>query len=446
VRDKSLSSGKEAVKADTQRPHLHARCPSSNPQIVIDVQALSKSYHIYDRPQDRLKQALVPRLAALISRIAGIFLPERAPRPPVYYREFWALRDVSLQVQRGETLGIIGRNGAGKSTLLQLLSGILTPSAGHVDIRGRVAALLELGTGFNPEFTGRENVLISGLLLGLSRAEVDARFDEIVAFADIGSFIDQPVRTYSSGMYVRLAFAVATALDPDVLIIDEALSVGDLAFRNKCMARIKRLSEAGTTIVFVSHDLSTIQVICDRAIWLEQGSVREIGDPIQVCRDYYVASLGGLETSVPQQYTGLGQFADVRVVNGSVDPAPEFRVGDDVSICFSLIAQDDLGPTAVAISVYRSDGDWLLGQTSRDAGITWPGCSKGERLRGRLTLTRLSLAPGDYRIALAAYSADLSLCYALTDVVSGFSVRASYPTWGKFVHQMRWENLDSDNL
>jgi ABC-type polysaccharide/polyol phosphate transport system ATPase subunit len=438
------------LKVDVQQHHS-PRGPSAE-QVIIDVQALSKSYHIYERPQDRLKEAFVSRLDTLRSRLAGILRLAHAPRSSVYYREFHALKEVSLQVRRGETLGIIGRNGAGKSTLLQLLAGTLTPTDGWVDIRGRVAALLELGTGFNPEFTGRENVVMSGLLLGLHRAQIEARFDEIAAFADIGAFIDQPVRTYSSGMYVRLAFAVMTALDPDVLIIDEALSVGDLAFRNKCMARIKRLSDAGTTILFVSHDLSTIQVMCDRVLWLDQGRVREVGDPIQVCRDYYVGTLGGPEAGVahhsfnaiPQQYTGLGEFADVRIVDWSSNPALEFNVGDDVAICFSLRAHDDLGPAVVAVSVYRSDGDWLLGQTSREGGITWPGCAKGERLHGRVTLTRTCLAPGVYRIALAAYSADLSLCYALTDIFNGFSVRASYPTWGKFVHPMQWENLGSD--
>ena len=438
------------MKADVQQHHSAGR--ASDQQIIIDVQGLSKSYHIYERPQDRLKEAFVSRLVMLRSQLAGIFRLADAPRSRVYYREFQALKEVSLQVRRGETLGIIGRNGAGKSTLLQLLAGTLTATAGWVDIRGRVAALLELGTGFDPEFTGRENVVMSGLLLGLHRAQIEARFDEIAAFADIGAFIDQPVRTYSSGMYVRLAFAVATALEPDVLIIDEALSVGDLAFRNKCMARIKRLSDAGTTILFVSHDLSTIQIICDRVMWLDEGRVREIGDPIQVCRDYYVGTLGGPEMGVApqslgaisQQYTGLGEFADVRVVDSSANPASQFNVGDDVSIYFSLRAHEDLEPTVLTVSVYRSDGDWLLGQTSREAGITWPACAKGEDLRGRLTFTRACLAPGDYLIALAAYSTDLSLCYALTDMLRGFSVRASYPTWGKFVHPMQWENLGSN--
>jgi len=446
-----LESGEDTEKvvpAGAQQLHLQSR--PSDQQVIIDVQALSKSYHIYERAQDRLKQALVSRLVTLGSQLAGIFRLADAPRSRVYYREFQALTGVSLQVRRGETLGIIGRNGAGKSTLLQLLAGTLTPTVGRVDIRGRVAALLELGTGFNPEFTGRENVVMSGLLLGLHRAEIEARFDEIAAFADIGAFIDQPVRVYSSGMYVRLAFAVATVLDPDVLIIDEALSVGDLPFRNKCMARIRRLSDAGTTILFVSHDLSSIQIICDRVVWLDEGRIREIGDPIQVCRDYYVSTLSSPEIAaqslgvITQQYTGLGEFDDVRVVDGSANPASEFNVGDDVAIDFSLRAQEDLGPTVVAVSVYRSDGDWLLGQTSRDAGITWPGCAKGERLRGRLTLTQTCLAPGDYRIALAAYSAELSLCHALTDVFKGFSLRAGYPTWGKFVHPVRWENLGSN--
>jgi lipopolysaccharide transport system ATP-binding protein len=248
--------------------------PESDRDFAICIRDLSKCYLIYDRPQDRLKQSLLPRL----DRVLG--------RPPrVYYREFWALRDVSFEVRRGETVGIIGRNGAGKSTLLQLVCGILHPNSGSVDIRGRVAALLELGSGFNPDFSGRENVYLYAGVLGLSRKEVDARFAEIAAFADIGDFIDQPIKTYSSGMHVRLAFAVIAHVDADILIIDEALAVGDAVFTQKCMRFIRRFQKQGT-LLFVSHDMSAINNICDRAIWFDRGTVRRSGDAEQVTHAY----------------------------------------------------------------------------------------------------------------------------------------------------------------
>jgi lipopolysaccharide transport system ATP-binding protein len=212
--------------------------------LAISVRGLSKCYQIYEQPEDRLKQALLPRL----HRLAG-----RAGRR--YYREFWALRDVSFDVRRGETLGVIGKNGSGKSTLLQIICGTLTPTSGEVQVTGRVAALLELGSGFNPEFTGRENIHMSGAVLGLTREQVDARFDDIVAFADIGAFIGQPVKTYSSGMYVRLAFAVIAHADADILVIDEALSVGDVFFAQKCMRFLRKFQQTGT-VIFVSNDAS----------------------------------------------------------------------------------------------------------------------------------------------------------------------------------------------
>ena len=194
-------------------------------EIAIKVENLSKCYHIYDQPRDRLKQMILPRM----QRAIGM-------QPRQYFREFWALKDVSFEVKKGETVGIIGRNGSGKSTLLQMVCGTLNPTSGSIQTSGRIAALLELGSGFNPEFTGRENVYLNGAVLGLSRDEIDVRFDEIAAFAEIGEFIDQPVKTYSSGMMVRLAFAVAINVDPQILVVDEALSVGDELFQRKCFS------------------------------------------------------------------------------------------------------------------------------------------------------------------------------------------------------------------
>ncbi|OYY58750.1 MAG: ABC transporter ATP-binding protein, partial [Polynucleobacter sp. 35-46-207] len=212
---------------------------SSN-EIAIKVQGLGKRYEIYDQPGDRLRQFLFPRLRNLF-RLSH----------KQYFREFWALTDISFEVKRGETVGIIGRNGSGKSTLLQIICGTLTPTTGSVQTNGRIAALLELGSGFNPEFTGRENVYLNASVLGLTKEETDARFDDIVAFADIGDFIDQPTKTYSSGMMVRLAFAVIAHVDADILVIDEALAVGDVFFTQKCMRFLRNFMKKGT-ILFVS--------------------------------------------------------------------------------------------------------------------------------------------------------------------------------------------------
>jgi lipopolysaccharide transport system ATP-binding protein len=206
--------------------------------------------------------------------------------PKQYFKEFWALKDVSFEIKKGETVGIVGRNGSGKSTLLQLICGTLTPTGGSVQTNGRIAALLELGSGFNPEFTGRENVYMNGAVLGLSIEEIDARFDDIAAFAEIGDFIEQPVKTYSSGMMVRLAFAVAINVDPEILIVDEALSVGDELFQRKCFSRIEAIRDSGATILFVSHSGSTILELCDRAVLLDSGEKLAVGVPKQIIGRY----------------------------------------------------------------------------------------------------------------------------------------------------------------
>ena len=235
-------------------------------EIAISLNNVSKCFKRYARPVDRLKE---------------IILPSKS-----YAQEFWALRDISFEIMKGETMGIIGRNGAGKSTLLQLICGTLTPTSGEVQVHGRVAALLELGAGFNPEFTGRDNVYMNGAIMGLSKVEVDERFDNIAAFADIKDFIDQPVKTYSSGMYVRLAFASAIHVNPDILIVDEALAVGDMFFQSKCMARMRRMMESGVTVLFVSHDTSSVKSLCQRGVFLENGELKKIGKASEVVAKY----------------------------------------------------------------------------------------------------------------------------------------------------------------
>jgi lipopolysaccharide transport system ATP-binding protein len=220
--------------------------------LSIRARGLSKAYRIFKAPEDRLKQMLFGRWRS-------------------FHHEFWALRDVDLDVHKGETVGLIGINGSGKSTLLQLICGTLTPTNGTVRVRGRIAALLELGAGFNPEFTGHDNVFINGAILGMTQKQMEARYNDIVKFADIGEFLDQPVKTYSSGMYARLAFAVAIHVDPEILMVDELLSVGDEAFQRKCFARIREIRNAGATVLFVSHAAPTIVQLCDRAVLLDHG-------------------------------------------------------------------------------------------------------------------------------------------------------------------------------
>jgi len=246
---------------------------SSEPVIVV--RGLGKRYPMYAKPHHRLLELLF------------------GARDGRWRREHRALQAVSFDVRRGETLGIVGCNGSGKSTLLQILCGTLASSEGEVQVRGRVAALLELGAGFNPEFSGRENVYLNAAVLGLTREQVDARLERILGFADIGDFIDQPVRTYSSGMFVRLAFAVAIHVEPDVLIVDEALSVGDEAFQRKCFARIEAMRAAGCTILFVSHSSQTVVQLCDRAIWLDAGRLRLDGSPRDVVAAYHREVLSG---------------------------------------------------------------------------------------------------------------------------------------------------------
>lgn len=244
-------------------------------EIAIEVSDLSKRYEIYEQPRDRLKQFVLPRLQRAVGR-----------PPSRYFSEFWALRGVSFQVRRGETVGIVGRNGSGKSTLLQMICGTLNSTEGSISTNGRIAALLELGSGFNPDFTGRENVYMNAALLGLNKDEIDARFNDITAFADIGDFVERPVKTYSSGMMVRLAFAVQAQVAPDILIVDEALAVGDAKFQAKCFERLKQLKLDGTSILLVTHSTEQIVAHCDTALLLDGGKPVKIGQPKDVVNEY----------------------------------------------------------------------------------------------------------------------------------------------------------------
>ena len=265
-------------------------------ELVVDVRRVSKCYQMYADPKDRLKQFFMPRLHHYVPMIGRT----------QYYQEFWSLRDVSLSLKRGEVMGVIGVNGAGKSSLLQLICGVLNSTSGDVQVKGRVAALLELGAGFNPEFTGRENIALNATLLGLTGEEITQKTPEIIAFSGIEAFIDQPVKTYSSGMYVRLAFAIATSVEPDILVIDEALSVGDGAFARKSFDRIMALKAQGVTILFCSHNIYQVEALCQNAIWLHQGRVKESGAARAVCQAYneFLDQMSASQSVASSQFEG----------------------------------------------------------------------------------------------------------------------------------------------
>lgn len=269
--------------------------------IAITVEGVSKRFEIYGHPRDQLKQFFYPRF----QRMMGLDARQ-------YFREFWALQDISMQVHKGESCGIVGLNGSGKSTLLQIITGTLSPTLGTVTTQGRIAALLELGSGFNPDFTGRENVYMNGALLGFSKDQIDSKFEAIQSFADIGDHFDQPLVTYSSGMQMRVAFAVATAFDPDILIIDEALAVGDAYFQQKCFHRIEHFKESGGTLLFVSHDANTVKHLCDKAILISHGKALSHGVPKTVI-DLYQGLVA--------QKTDLGDRAVVVSQNQNSQPA-----------------------------------------------------------------------------------------------------------------------------
>lgn len=310
-------------------------------EVAIRVQGLSKSFRVYDRPHHRLLDMFVDRQRG---------------------REFHAIRSLDIAVYRGETVGIVGRNGSGKSTLLQILCGTLTPTHGEVEVQGRVAAILELGAGFNPEFSGRENVFLNASLLGMSRDETLARLDEILEFADIGEFIDQPVRTYSSGMFIRLAFAVAIASEPDILIVDEALAVGDEAFQRKCYGRIEKIKQRGATILFVSHSAGVVMQLCDRAVLLDHGRRLLTGTPKTVIAHYQRLAYAPAE----RQDDVIAQILAEDAAGGTTmpvdadEPAPIGRV---VSADLNSAVEErfDAGLRSLSTVEYASKGARIVG-------------------------------------------------------------------------------------
>lgn len=366
---------------------------SSDRDVLLDVRNVTKTYRTYEKPIDRLLQFFSKR--------------DRS-------RQFTALRDVSFTLGRGEAVGILGANGAGKSTLLQIVAGIMEPTEGEVITNGRISALLELGSGFNPDYTGRENVFLNGAILGIPRAEMERRFDEIAAFANIGEFIEQPVKQYSSGMYVRLAFAVAISVSPEILIVDEALAVGDVRFQQRCAARIRELREAGVTILLVTHDTEAVRRICGHAIVLEKGRVVREGHPDNIC-NWYLAHMVGeaveeeeiVETGefvAPREFKWLrhgdGKAKIIRSVLLDEDQNEVESVlrGDWATFEFDVQAEDSIPKFILGFYLRDRLGTDIIGANTFQENVEVPAVEPGDVVRFRFRM-RIQFRPGAYGVS-----------------------------------------------
>ncbi len=371
----------------------------NSPELAVRIRDLTKTYRLYDHPRDRLKEAF-------------------HPRGKTYHRPFHALKGIDLEIPRGSTTGIIGRNGSGKSTLLQCICGIIPPTAGSVEVKGRIAALLELGAGFNPEFSGRENLYINASILGLTREEVDARLDDILAFADIGEYIDQPVRTYSSGMYVRLAFSIAIHVDPEILIVDEALGVGDIHFQAKCYDRFHRFREQGVTVIFVTHDLNMVTRYCDTGYLLSHGEIVASGNPRTVVAEFRkfetghgtpgqnaeaAADDGAAHVFDRNPYETRYGNNKVTITGGGIydkagEPTQVLHTGDEYRISLEVSFSEAVEDPVFAFTIKDARGTEIAGTNTHFAHVETGSFNAGDRVRVDFSQT-VPLNAGEYLLS-----------------------------------------------
>jgi len=318
----------------------------------------------------------------------------------------WALKDVSFDVKQGEVVGVIGRNGAGKSTLLKILSRITAPTEGRVEVYGRVASLLEVGTGFHPELTGRENIYLNGAILGMHRAEIERKFDEMVAFAEVEKFIDTPVKHYSSGMYVRLAFAVAAHLEPEILLVDEVLAVGDAAFQRKCLGKMGEVAKGGRTVLFVSHNMGAITRLCERSLWIDAGKISLDGhSPEIVSRyqsQYLTASAEWKRGDSASADTELA-FLHIAVRNRETRPTILFPGDEPIIVEIQYVVRRPISGCQIGVRVYNSDGVVVLTTTDADTSVTSALAKEPAQYRATFTIPGYFLAPGMYSLLMAAH-------------------------------------------
>ena len=399
----------------------------SVPQPIIEISGVSKRYRLGQVGMTSFREELQRRFGQAPARAAA--------------RDFWALRDVSFSVEPGSVVGIIGRNGAGKSTLLKILSRITEPTAGEIHLRGRVASLLEVGTGFHPELSGRENIYLNGTILGMTRAEISRKFDEIVAFAEVDQFIDTPVKRYSSGMYVRLAFAIAAHLEPEILIIDEVLAVGDAAFQRKCLGKMESVSRLeGRTVLFVSHNMAAVSQLTTRAVVLRTGQVQFAG-PTSEAIDQYVAELEThlvrdyVTGALPRKWPGTGHARIERL--SFVQPSPVFPSEADIVFDVELSVRRPIEKLRTSITLFAADGSAIGGSFGAEADCAG---AVNDLLKWRVRLPRPGLAPGRYHVDLGIGRGELTGDRQDYDVVTDvlhFEVLAAKSEAGHLAH---WES------
>lgn len=381
-------------------------------ETVIEINHLTKKYDMYKKPSDRLKEAL-------------------SPTRKTYHEVFYALNDVNVEVKKGEMIGFIGENGSGKSTILKIITGVLTPSEGEVKIEGNIAALLELGSGFNPEYSGYENIFLNGMVLGFSREEMMDKVDDIINFADIGDHLYQPVKTYSSGMFVRLAFAVAINVDPDILIVDEALAVGDLEFQLKCMEKFTELRNAGKTILFVSHDVNAVRRFCDRVYWLKNGVVEAEGETMDITENYEnflkKKSLKTIDrdNSTSEDFSAydIVEVKSAELLDGDLQPLEIIEQDSKVVVKVSYNVKDDsIKKPVLGVAIRTVDNNYVCGLNTLldEESIPW---KKGENVF-YLEYEKMALLGGEYYFDVAVFeeNATVPLVYKtryLTMFISG---------------------------
>lgn len=410
----------------------------STDNVAIRVENLTKVYKLYDKPVDRLKESL-------------------HPFRKTYHREFYALKDVSFEIKKGETVGIIGKNGSGKSTLLKIITGVLTPTSGMVQVNGKVSALLELGAGFNPEMTGIENIYLNGTIMGYTKEEMDTKIDDILSFADIGDFVCQPVKSYSSGMFARLAFAVSINVDPDILIVDEALAVGDLRFQLKCMDKFTEFREKGKTILFVTHDINSVKRFCSSCIWINEGEVQAAGNTDEIT-DLYLDYLKVSETEdsltasiftqnqleeikindVEIDDVEIAELKSIKIMDAYGNESKVFQHNEEMIVQIDYVVADETIEDAVlGVAIRSVDHVYICGLNTLldEVKVPW----KYGKNRFYLKYKNMNLIGGSYYIDVAIFERNATVPIEYKSKVASFTVRSKYIGEGIVVLEHLWE-------
>ncbi|NGM82383.1 ABC transporter ATP-binding protein [Paenibacillus sp. 7124] len=401
---------------------------------IIDIRNVTKTYKLYNKPTDRLKEAM-------------------SPLKKIYHNEFKALDEVSFSIEQGDAIGILGKNGSGKSTLLKLITGVLTPTFGEIEVKGKVSAILELGAGFNPEYTGRENIYLNGLMMGFSKEEMEGKIDNIISFADIGDFINQPVKIYSSGMFARLAFAVSINVEPDILIVDEALAVGDIRFQTKCIEKMKELKKQGTTILFVSHAPEQVKRFCNKAVWLKNGKVEAIGessDIVDLYEDFMKnsADIGDGKEQVPVE-------SDTELMDDFIVPSnpdilacvtkvsinkDNFKTFDQLEITIDYeVYVEAIVSLLLGVAIYTPKREYIFGPNTHLEKVNIPNTIGRHRVQ--YVISELPLLGGSFTADVGLFSNEGLVCLHYEQEALHFNISNKYFSEGMIYMKHRWEVL-----